>query len=98
MHGELTGSPPTILISGTRDLFLSNTVRVHRALRRAGATSDLHVFEGRSHAQYLHASTSRETREIFGEIAAFSRTHLASDRASDLDRESRAADPTATPI
>ncbi len=44
------GFPPSLLISGTRDLFLSNTVRLHRALRDAGHFSDLLVFEGMWHA------------------------------------------------
>lgn len=39
LFGDLTGFPPTILSTGTRDLFLSNTVRFHRALRSAGKTS-----------------------------------------------------------
>src|SRR5262249_26775923 len=34
--GDFAGFPPTILTSGTRDLLLSNTVRVHRKLRAAG--------------------------------------------------------------
>ena len=34
--GDYRNFPPTILTAGTRDLFLSNTVRVHRKLRRAG--------------------------------------------------------------
>jgi epsilon-lactone hydrolase len=33
VYGDMHGFPPTILTSGTRDLFLSNTVRVHRRLR-----------------------------------------------------------------
>lgn len=36
LFGDLAGFPPTILTTGTRDLFLSNTVRMHRALRSAG--------------------------------------------------------------
>ncbi len=37
LFGDFTkGFPPTLLVSGTRDLFLSNTVRMHRALRAAG--------------------------------------------------------------
>jgi acetyl esterase/lipase len=35
VNGDLKGFPPTILISGTRDLLLSDTVRMHRALRKA---------------------------------------------------------------
>lgn len=46
MYGDLSGFPPTLLLSGTRDLFLSNTARVHRKLRQAGVPADLHVFEG----------------------------------------------------
>ncbi|WP_322964528.1 alpha/beta hydrolase [Sphingomonas fuzhouensis] len=36
LFGDLSNFPPIFLQSGTRDLFLSNTVRMHRALRRAG--------------------------------------------------------------
>lgn len=39
LFGDLKGFPPTILTTGTRDLFLSNTVRMHRALRSAGKKS-----------------------------------------------------------
>jgi len=49
--GCFRGAPPTVLVSSTRDLFLSKTVRVHRALRGAGVDAQLHVFEGQSHAQ-----------------------------------------------
>ena len=46
IYGDLHGFPPTILTSGTRDLFLSLTVRVHRKLRQAGVDAALQVFEG----------------------------------------------------
>ncbi|MDR2188149.1 MAG: alpha/beta hydrolase [Azonexus sp.] len=56
LFGDFTrGFPPTLLISGTRDLFLSNTVRLHRALRRAGAHADLHVFEAMPHGGFYGA-------------------------------------------
>jgi monoterpene epsilon-lactone hydrolase len=71
IYGDLQGFPPTILTSGTRDLFLSNTVRVHRKLRAAGVVADLIVFEGMSHAQYLFAPDAPESKEYFGEVAAF---------------------------
>lgn len=45
--------PRTVLLTGTRDILLSDTVRLHRALRRAGAEADLHVFEAASHAVFL---------------------------------------------
>jgi acetyl esterase/lipase len=64
-----------ILTSGTRYLFLSNTVRMHRKLRQAGAVADLHVFEGQSHAQYAGDGDAPE--EHFGELAAFFVKYLA---------------------
>jgi len=77
VYGDFSGFPPTILTSGTRDLFLSNTVRVHRKLRQAGVVADLHVFEGQSHAQYAGDPNAPETKEHFGELTAFFDKYLA---------------------
>ena len=77
IYGDFSNFPPTILTSGTRDLFLSNTVRVHRKLRQAGVVSDLHVFEGQSHAQYAGDPDAPETKEHFGELTAFFDKYLA---------------------
>ena len=77
VYGEFRGFPPAILISGTRDLFLSDTVRTHRKLREAGIDADLHVFEGQSHCQYLVSqSPSSEAQQVYGEIARFFDRHL----------------------
>lgn len=70
IYGDFSNFPPTILTSGTRDLFLSNTVRTHRKLRRAGVIADLNVYEGMSHAQYQDVN-SPESREVFTDIAQF---------------------------
>lgn len=43
------GFPPAMLVTGTRDLLLSCTVRLHRVLRAAGIYADLHVFEAMWH-------------------------------------------------
>ncbi|UCF33827.1 MAG: alpha/beta hydrolase fold domain-containing protein, partial [Phycisphaerales bacterium] len=53
VNGDLKGFPPTILISGTRDLLLSDTVRMHRLLRAAGVEADLHVYDGQAHGDYM---------------------------------------------
>ena len=76
IYGDFDKFPPTILTSGTRDLFLSNTVRTHRKLRRAGIRADLHVYEGQSHAQYGFNADAPETKEAFTEIARFFDQHL----------------------
>ena len=72
----MRGFPPTILPTGTRDLLLSNTVRVHRKLRQAGVEAVLQVFEGQSHAQYGRDDTAPEAKEAFTEIASFFDRHL----------------------
>jgi acetyl esterase/lipase len=40
------------LQSGTRDLLLSSTVRMHRKLRSAGIECELHVFEAMPHGGF----------------------------------------------
>jgi monoterpene epsilon-lactone hydrolase len=76
IFGDFSGFPPAILTSGTRDLFLSDTVRAHRKLRQAGVEAVLQVFEGQSHAQFLMPFVP-ETEEALGEIARFFGAHLA---------------------
>jgi acetyl esterase/lipase len=77
IYGDMHGFPPTILTTGTRDLFLSNTVRVHRKLRDAGVPADLLVFEGMSHAQYNIATDSPESKAHFAEVSAWFDKYLA---------------------
>jgi acetyl esterase/lipase len=76
VYGDMHGFPPAILTTGTRDLLLSNTVRVHRKLREAGVDAQLEVFEGLSHAQYQFDDRVPETKEAFGEITEFFDKHL----------------------
>jgi acetyl esterase/lipase len=76
VYGDMHGFPPAILTTGTRDLLLSNTVRVHRKLREAGVDAQLEVFDGMSHAQYQFDDRVPETREAFGEITEFFDKHL----------------------
>lgn len=76
VHGDFHGFPPVILTSGTRDILLSDTVRVHRRLRQAGVEAQLQVFEGLSHGEYMFAYNSPESREAFQEISLFFDKHL----------------------
>jgi epsilon-lactone hydrolase len=76
IFGDMHGFPPTILNTGTRDLLLSNTVRVHQKLRRAGIEAVLYVHEGMAHGQWYRDSSAPETKETFEEIARFFDLHL----------------------
>lgn len=69
------GFPPTFLQTGTRDLFLSNTVRMHRALYRAGIDTELQVFDAMPHGGFGGATPEDEEMDeaVRGFIQRFSR-------------------------
>lgn len=73
LFGDLAGFPPTFLQSGTRDLFLSNVVRLHRALRKAQVATDLHIFEAMPHGGFM--GDTPEDRELAAEVSAFVQSH-----------------------
>lgn len=77
LRADLTGFPPTMLLSGTRDLFLSLTVLVHRKLRRAGVPADLHLVEAASHFQYFINPFAPESQDVFTELRLFLDRSLA---------------------
>ena len=69
------GFPPTLLMSGTRDLFLSNTVRMHRALRAARVQAQLHVLEAAPHGGFGGAP---EDQDFEREVRRFVDAHWSS--------------------
>jgi acetyl esterase/lipase len=68
-----SGFVPTILISGTRDRLLSDTVRLHRKLLAAGVPAELHVFEGAPHGMFL--GIAPEDRDRVRQIRRFANEH-----------------------
>jgi len=68
------GFPPTLIQSGTRDLFLSNSVLMHRKLRRAGVEAELHVWEAMPHGGFGFGSVP-ENDEIGEEVGHFIARH-----------------------
>jgi acetyl esterase/lipase len=75
-YGDFEGFPPAYQITGTRDLMLSDTALIHRKLRRAGVEADLHVYEGRSHGDYVLQFNAPEATEHLNELNAFLLRHL----------------------
>lgn len=76
VYGDFHGFPPTYLVTGTRDMLLSDTARVHRKLRAAGVIADLNVYEGLSHADYMIAPNTPESRQVYKELNDFLLRHL----------------------
>ncbi|WP_329655535.1 alpha/beta hydrolase fold domain-containing protein [Phenylobacterium sp.] len=80
VYGSFAGFPTTLLLAGTRDLFLSNTVRVDRRLRDAGRRSELIIYEGQTHAAYLSGVEVPETLTALRDISAFFTAELDGGR------------------
>lgn len=74
LFGSFTKAfPPTFIQSGTRDLFLSNAVRLHRKLCKAGVVTELHVFEAMPHGGF---GGTEEDGEIGQEVVRFLRANV----------------------
>jgi epsilon-lactone hydrolase len=70
LFADLHGMPPSLLLTSTRDMLLSDTAIFHRALLRAGNDSRLVVFEALPHAFWYHFQLP-ETKEALATIASF---------------------------
>jgi acetyl esterase/lipase len=70
LFADLHGWPPSLLVTSTRDLLLSDTTIFHRALLGAGDDSRLVVFEALPHAFWYHFQLP-ETREALALMARF---------------------------
>ena len=64
------GFPPTLIQTGTRDLFLSNSALLHRKLRKAGVDAELHVWEAMPHGGFGFGDVP-ENSEINDELKRF---------------------------
>nr|WP_257908919.1 alpha/beta hydrolase [Janibacter limosus] len=74
VHADWTGEalPPAIFTTGTRDLFLSDTARIHTARRAAGGEADMVLAEGMWHS-YLSDSRLPESARAPGAAAGLVR-------------------------
>jgi monoterpene epsilon-lactone hydrolase len=70
IFANLQGWPPSLLVSGTRDLLLSDTAMFHLALLRAGNDAQLVVFEAMPHAFWYHFQLP-ETKQVLEMMAKF---------------------------
>ena len=78
LFGDLSGLPPTFLQSGTRDMLLSSTVRMHRKLRAAGVEAELHVWEAMPHGSF--GGDTPEDDEVMREVLRFLAQHRRPNR------------------
>ena len=95
LFADLEGMPPSLLITSTRDLLLSDTTMFHRALLRAGNDAQLVVFEALPHAFWYHFQLP-ETKECVELMAKFFDQKLArqSQRRQIVIRSKTASKPS----
>jgi acetyl esterase/lipase len=70
LFADLRGLPPTLLVTSTRDLLLSDTATFHRALLHAGDDAQLVVFEALPHSFWYNFNLP-ETAEALQIMANF---------------------------
>jgi len=70
LFADLHGMPPSLLVTSTRDILLSDTATLQRALLRAGDDAQLVVFEALPHAFWYHFQLP-ETKEALELMARF---------------------------
>lgn len=72
----LTKFPPTLLITGTRDMAMSSVVHSQALLAEAGVDAPLHVWEGMWHSFFSDPELP-ESQQAYRTIVAFFERHLA---------------------
>jgi acetyl esterase/lipase len=68
--------PPTLLITGTRDMAMSSVVRSQALLAQAGVSTELHVWEGMWHSFFSDPELP-ESEQAYRTIVAFFERHLS---------------------
>ncbi len=77
IYGNLSGFPPTLLVTSTRDLALSGTSIFGRALVEQGVDARLVVFDGLPHAFWAYMPGVPETDQANALMARFLASHFA---------------------
>jgi acetyl esterase/lipase len=75
IRGDLTGFPATLCISSARDILLSGTANLSRALTDAGVSSQLVVYDALPHAFWANI-LAPESDDAFTRMSAFFTKHL----------------------
>jgi acetyl esterase/lipase len=77
VYGDYTkGFPPTLIQGGTKEIFLSNFIRLYQALDSDGQKVKLDLYEGMSHVFQAFMPDTPESKRALGKVDAFLKQHL----------------------
>ena len=80
VYGDFkSGFPPTLIQGGTKELFLSNFVRLYQALDQAGRTVKLDIYEGMPHVFVPTLPNSKESRIAIAKVREWTEQYLLSN-------------------
>jgi epsilon-lactone hydrolase len=75
IYGDLAGFPPTLCLSSGRDILLSGTTNLCRALTDAGVAAELAVYDALPHA-FWSTMLAPESDDAFRRMASFLTKHV----------------------
>ncbi|HEY2677625.1 MAG TPA: alpha/beta hydrolase [Steroidobacteraceae bacterium] len=79
VYGDFTkGYPPVLIQGGTKEILLSDMVRLNRAIKAAGGNCDLEIYEGMPHGFPGLFQSAPEGKEAKAEEIAFWHRYLPS--------------------
>lgn len=84
LFGDFTkGFSPTLIQCGTKDMLLSDAIRLHRKLKSAGQKVKLDIQEGMWHVSQAFDSGLPESIDALKTTASFMKRHLFKDRREE---------------
>jgi acetyl esterase/lipase len=77
VYGDFTkGFPPTLIQGGTKEIFLSNFIRLYQALDLSGRMVKLDLYEGMPHVFQSLIPNSPESKMALTKVDAFLKRHM----------------------
>jgi acetyl esterase/lipase len=77
IHGDFSkGYPPVLIQAGTKELLLSDAVRLYQAVKIAGGTAELDVYEGMAHVFQAYMTGTPEQAAAYAEANRWWSSHL----------------------
>jgi epsilon-lactone hydrolase len=74
------GYPPTLIQGGTKEVLLSDFVRLYQAIKTAGGTAELDIYEGMAHSFQAYMTNAPEQKAALAEAGKFWDAHLAAKK------------------
>ena len=78
VYGDFSkGYPPTLIQGGTKEIFLSNFVRLYQAIDQAGQIAKLDIYEGMPHVHVPTMPDTLESKAAMKKVSAWVRNYLS---------------------